>query len=123
MGGSALNPFRKHLFEGNRWEKLARSMKLTPGTTIVPKGDKNQRQTGLRLDYERTEKKNGVEYNKFQLQPNAGNDIPAEVKRLREKVGGTHAVLGIAMVKVDGDKDDVEKAMDDLQKDVTEKFG
>jgi hypothetical protein len=116
----------KHVLDGNRCEKLARPISDQEGRTIIPSGDRNQEKVGLRLDSDGTITKAGVEYNKFQLQANAGKNVPPEVKRLRElagKEGGTHAVLGTALVKVDGDKDDVEKALEDLGKDVTERFG
>lgn len=52
----------------------------------------------------------GVEYHKYQCQPNAGK-VPSSVREWREKNGGTHAVITPVLVKKGGTKDDVQSAV------------
>ncbi|KAI9672561.1 MAG: hypothetical protein M1817_003327 [Caeruleum heppii] len=72
------------------------------GQTVWPKSPKDQLRYGLRLDYDGVVTRNGKEYNKFQVQPNAGK-IPSPIKEWRESHGGTHAVFGTVFIEKDVD--------------------
>lgn len=76
---------------------------------------------GLRLDSDgEIIWKDGLPYNKFQLQANAGKDVPSGVKRWRD-ANSTHAVIADLYVKKDGSKEDVEEALEELRKKITGK--
>ncbi|CAK3787534.1 Hypothetical predicted protein [Lecanosticta acicola] len=77
-----------------------------------------KKQMGVRYDYDGEVKKDGVDCHKYNLQPNAGDDIPSSIKRWRKDNGGTHEVMAVVYVKKDGTKDDVEKALHDAHKNV-----
>lgn len=62
--------------------------------------------------------KGGVDCHKYNLQPNAGNEMPSSIKRWREKNGGTHAVMASVHVRKDGSKEDVEQALEEARKSV-----
>ncbi|PVH70595.1 hypothetical protein DL98DRAFT_597699 [Cadophora sp. DSE1049] len=51
--------------------------------------------------------RNGTQYHKYQIQPNAGK-VPTSIENWRKKIGGTHAVMGSVFVKKDGTEEDVE---------------
>jgi hypothetical protein len=77
------------------------------GQTVWPKSPAELENKGVRFDYDGiVTKEDGVDYNKFNLQLNAG-DIPAPLKRLREQNKGTHAVIGVMYlphgVELDGE--------------------
>ena len=61
----------------------------------------------MRFDFDGEVEHNGVCYNRFQVQPNAGK-IDSAFRQWREKNGGTHAVMGIMYVKKNGTKSDVD---------------
>ncbi|KAK4570046.1 hypothetical protein LTR86_003016 [Recurvomyces mirabilis] len=54
---------------------------ISRGKTAFPSGQQLQKQLGVRYDYDGEVQKDGVEFHKFNVQPNAGNDIPSSVKR------------------------------------------
>lgn len=74
--------------------------------------DSKQEQFGWRYDYDGEVVKDGVTYNKIQIQPNAGK-VPSPVKQFREANGGTHAVAATAFVKKGATQEEVQKALDD----------
>jgi hypothetical protein len=88
------------------------------GKTVWPKSAADLLRYGVRWDYDGVVKlSDGKEYNKFQLQPNAG-DIPSTIKRWREKNGGTHAVIGTMHIQKDKEPDarDFEATADEFLK-------
>ncbi|KAK7520197.1 hypothetical protein IWZ03DRAFT_358299 [Phyllosticta citriasiana] len=91
------------LSKGNTWQKLTK-VTVSPGKTVYPLGAKEQKRLGWRLDYDGEVKIGEIVFNKLQLKLNAG-DIPATLKHLRDKKGGTHAK--------DGDLEDVKTAIDE----------
>lgn len=113
----AFNNVNKKAMEGSNYTKFTQP-KVSRGKTAFPSGTQLQKQLGVRYDYDGEVKKDGVECHKYNLQPNAGDDIPSSIKRWRQKNGGTHKVMATVYVKKDGTKDDVEKALDEAHKDV-----
>lgn len=51
----------------------------------------DQTRLGVRFDYDGVIIINGIEYNKYQMQPNAGNDIP-----VASRIGGRNTGAPIA---------------------------
>ncbi|KAK2759065.1 hypothetical protein FQN54_003164 [Arachnomyces sp. PD_36] len=63
------------------------------GKTVWPKSQADLLRFGVRWDYDGVVTgDDGLEYHKYQLQPNGGK-IPSTIQRWRESNGGTHAVL------------------------------
>lgn len=73
----------------------------------------------MRYDYDGEVTKGGLECHKYNVQPNAGIDVPSSIKRWREKNGGTHSVMTSVYVKKDGSKEDVEKALEEAHKEIS----
>jgi hypothetical protein len=73
--------------------------KVARGKTAFPSAPQLQKQLGVRYDYDGEVEKDGVKCHKYQLQPNAGSEIPSSIQRWREKNGGTHAVMASVYVK------------------------
>jgi len=96
--------------EGNTWKKLA-NPSASRGKTAYPKKPADQQRLGVRLDYDGVITIGGTEYHKYQMQPNAGDDIPTTIKNWRDANGGTHAVMADVYVKKDGSKQDVENGL------------
>ncbi|KAF7197359.1 hypothetical protein HII31_01169 [Pseudocercospora fuligena] len=113
----AFSKVSKKAVEGNNWAKFT-APTVSRGKTAFPSGTQAQSQLGVRYDYDGVVTKDGVECHKYNVQPNAGNDIPSEFKRWREANGGTHAVMGSVFVKKDGTKADVEKALEEGHKEI-----
>ena len=88
------------------------------GKTVYPKTPKDLENLGIRYDYDGETDYDGVLYNKFQVQPNAGK-VDSTIRRWREKKGGTHAVMGVMYVKKDGSVEDVAQAWDNFVKGFT----
>lgn len=107
----------KKAVEGNNHTKFT-TPKVSRGKTAFPSGSQAQSQLGVRYDYDGIVTRNGVECHKFNVQPNAGQDVPSAFKRWREANGGTHAVMATMYVKKDGTKQDVEQALEEAHKDV-----
>ena len=114
----ALKPVSQRAVEGNNWSKFTKP-KVSRGKTAVPSSPSLQARLGTRYDYEGIVLKDGVEFHKYNVQPNAGNDVPAAIKNWRDKNGGTHAVMSTVLVRKDGTKDDVKKALETAHKNVT----
>ncbi|PGH34812.1 hypothetical protein GX50_02373 [[Emmonsia] crescens] len=83
------------------------------GGTAYPKKPSELLNLGIRWDFDGEVTINGVVYNKFQVQPNAGK-VPPSVSEWRRKNGGTHAVMGSMFVKKGGSADDVKSAWDEF---------
>ena len=101
----------------NGWKKLARPT-VGRGSTAYPKDPAEQQRLGVRYDYDGEITRDGTVYHKFQMQPNAGNDIPSTIKKWRDANGGTHAVMTKVFVKKDGTKEDVESALAEAHKEI-----
>jgi len=100
---------------------VAASKKLTNvsvnrGKTVFPKTPKDLENIGIRLDFDGEVQHDGLSFNKFQVQPNAGK-VPSTAREWRDKNGGTHAVMGSLYVKKDGEADDVRKGFEDFEKE------
>lgn len=78
------------------------------GKTAFPKAPKQLENLGLRFDFDGEVQRNGITYNKFQVQPNAGK-VNSTIRAWKEKNGGSHAVMGVMYVKKDGDVNDVKE--------------
>lgn len=107
----------KKVVEDSNYTKFTHP-KVSRGKTAFPSGQQLQKQLGVRYDYDGEVKKDGVDCHKYNVQPNAGEDIPSSIKRWREDNGGTHKVMATVYVKKDGTKDDVEKALEEAHKSV-----
>ncbi|KAM0724068.1 hypothetical protein Q7P37_000248 [Cladosporium fusiforme] len=83
---------------------------VSRGKTAWPKNQADLLNYGIRFDYDGVVTEGGVEYHKYQCQPNAGK-VPSSVREWREKNGGTHAVITPVLVKKGGTKDDVQSAV------------
>lgn len=103
--------------EGSNYTKFTQP-KVSRGKTAFPSGTQLQKQLGVRYDYDGEVKKDGVDCHKFQVQPNAGDDIPSSIKRWRQDNGGTHQVMAVVYVKKNGTKEDVEAALNEAHKGV-----
>ena len=88
------------------WKKLAKPT-VSRGETAFPKSQKDQQRLGVRFDYDGEVTRNGTQYHKYQVQPNAGK-VPTSIENWKKKNGGTHAVMGSIFVKRDGTQEDVE---------------
>ena|SRR2546421_9089972 len=100
---------------GNVWKKLT-NVSVGRGKTAFPKASKDLKNLGVRLDYDGHVDRDGMTYNKFQMQPNAGK-IPSTIKDWRDKNGGTHAVMTAVFIKDQGTKDDVKEGIDTARKE------
>lgn len=107
----------KKAVEGSNYLKFTQP-KVSRGKTAFPTGSQQQRQLGVRYDYDGEVNKDGVDCHKFNIQPNAGDDIPSTIKKWRQDNGGTHAIMARLYVKKDGTKDDVEKSLDEAHKTI-----
>lgn len=105
----AFKDVTKKAVEGNTYAKFTRP-KMSRGKTAFPSDPQLQKQLGVRSDYDGEVTKGGVECHKYNVQPNAGSEIPSSIKRWREKNGGTQAIMASVYVRKDGSKVDVEKA-------------
>jgi hypothetical protein len=114
----AFKDVTKKAVEGNTYTKFTQP-KISRGKTAFPSGPQLQKQLGVRYDYDGEVTKGGIDCHKYNLQPNAGNEVPSSIKRWREKNGGTHAVMASVYVKKDGSKEDVEKALEEAHKSVS----
>lgn len=99
---------------GNVVSKKLTNVSVSRGKTAWPKAEKDLTNFGIRFDFDGEVTQNGVVYNKFQVQPNAGK-VPSSVQQWRENNGGTHAVMGSMLVKKGGTKDDVKQAFSQFQ--------
>ena len=89
--------------------KKLTSVSVTRGGTAWPKSQKDQENVGIRFDYDGEVNENGVTYNKFQVQPNAGK-VPSTIAQWSKENGGTHAVMGSMYVKKGGSQSDAKTA-------------
>lgn len=87
------------------------NVSVNRGKTAYPKSPKDLENLGVRWDFDGEVIQEGVVYNKFQVQPNAG-DVPSSIRAWRDKNGGTHAVMGNMYVKKNGSVEDVTDAFD-----------
>ena len=99
---------------GSAASKKLTSVSVTRGKTAWPKTEKDLTNFGIRFDFDGETTQNGVIYNKFQVQPNAGK-VPSSVRQWRDNNGGTHAVMGSMLVKKGGTEDDVKQAFGQFQ--------
>ncbi|KAI6840440.1 hypothetical protein KC332_g1185 [Hortaea werneckii] len=93
----------------NAWKKLANPT-VGRGKTAWPKSQADLLKYGIRLDYDGVVNVDGVEFYKYQCQPNAGK-VASSVRDWRDKNGGTHAVITSVLVKKGGTEKDVEDAV------------
>jgi hypothetical protein len=116
-----LQKVSESVVSSNGWKKLA-SPTVGRGLTAYPKDSAEQQRLGVRYDYDgEMTGEDGTVYHKFQMQPNAGNDIPSTIKKWRDASGGTHAVMAKVLVKKDGNKEDVKDALTEAHKGITGK--
>ncbi|KAH9956474.1 hypothetical protein BGW80DRAFT_252442 [Lactifluus volemus] len=108
----ALGKVVAYVVEGNAWTKLTNPA-VVRGRTVFPLKEADKQRLGIRFDYDGEATRNGTLCHKYQMQPNAGDDIPASIKRWRDKKGGTHEVMADVYVKKEGTKDDVKKALEE----------
>jgi hypothetical protein len=108
----ALKAVLSSAIEGTTWQKLS-SPTASRGKTAFPKKPADQQRLGVRFDYDGVIEKDGTEYHKYQMQANAGDDIPSSIKNWRNANGGTHAIMSDVYVKKDGTKEDVEEGLKD----------
>lgn len=92
------------------------NVSVNRGKTAFPKAPKDLESLGIRFDFDGEIQRDGLTYNKFQVQPNSGK-VPSGVRDWRDKNGGTHAVMGSLYVKKDGDANDVKRGFEDFEKD------
>jgi hypothetical protein len=90
------------------------NVSVNRGKTAFPKTPKDLENLGIRWDFDGEIEANGILYNKFQVQPNAGK-VPSTIREWREKNGGTHAVMGVMYVKKGGSAQDVAEGWDNFQ--------
>jgi hypothetical protein len=102
--GKSLDLVKKEALKA--WKKLANPT-ISRGKTAFPKSQKDQERLGVRLDYDGEVTKQGVQYHKYQIQPNAGK-VPTSIEQWRKKNGGTHAVMGSIYVKKNGTEKEVD---------------
>jgi hypothetical protein len=107
----ALKSVGRALGDSGAWKKLANPT-VGRGKTAWPKGSAELESIGVRFDYDNEVTQNGVVYNKFQCQPNAGK-IPASLKDWRERHGGTHAVITTVLIKKGATKSEVVQAVEE----------
>lgn len=116
-----LQKVSESVVSSNGWKKLARPT-VGRGLTAYPKDPAEQQRLGVRYDYDgEITGGDGTVYHKFQMQPNAGNDIPSTIKNWRDANGGTHTVMANVLVKKDGTKEDVKDALAEAHKVITGK--
>ena len=103
-------------FVAQRAPKLTR-VTVQRGKTVIPSASKDLENYGLRADYDNIyTAPDGTKYHKLQIQPNAGK-IPSSIKQWRDsQPTGTHSVMGVMYVKVDGTTDDVKDAYAQFRK-------
>lgn len=89
------------------------NVSVNRGKTAYPKAPKELENLGIRWDFDGEVVRDGVLYNKFQVQPNAGK-VPSTIRDWREKNGGTHAVMGTMYVKKNGSVGDVEDGFEEF---------
>jgi hypothetical protein len=92
------------------------NVSVNRGKTTYPKKPKDLENLGIRWDYDGEVEDNGILYNKFQVQPNAGK-VPSTIREWREKNGGTHAVMGVMYVKKGGSSEDVTEGWDKFEEE------
>lgn len=93
----------------NSWKKLANPT-VGRGKTAWPKSQADLLKYGIRLDYDGVVTVGGVEFHKYQCQPNAGK-VASSVREWREKNGGTHAVITSVLVKKGATEKEVGEAV------------
>lgn len=96
--------------EASGWKKLTNPT-VGRGQTAFPKKPADQQRLGIRFEYDGEITVDGIECHKYQMQPNAGDDIPSTVKAWRNANGGTHAVMADVFIPKDGTKEDVAEAI------------
>ncbi|KAM5465989.1 hypothetical protein MauCBS54593_006237 [Microsporum audouinii] len=90
------------------------------GKTTFPKAPSELLRLGIRWDFDGEVTIDGVVYNKFQVQPNAGK-VPSTIVSWREDNGGTHAVMGNMFVRKGGDEEDVMSGWEKFKNEFKEK--
>lgn len=103
--------FVAYILEDNRWKKLA-VCTVKRGKTALPLVEKDLKNYGVRLDYDGFITKDGIQYHKCQIQPNAGDDIPFPIKNWMSKNGNTHSVITNVFVKTGGTREDVQASLE-----------
>jgi hypothetical protein len=117
FAGSNMNKvFSKASDAATAASKKFTNVSVNRGKTAFPKAPKDLESLGIRFDFDGEIQRDGLTYNKFQVQPNSGK-VPSGVRDWRDKNGGTHAVMGSLFVKKDGDADDVKTGFEDFEKD------
>lgn len=110
---------KRTLLDGKGWEKLAR-VTVKEGEIAQPTNPLKRTELGVRFIYiGQAVCEDGI-YNRFFMKPNAGN-IETTLKKWRDRRGqasGAHATMAEMLVKRNGDKKDVEKAIDQVMADV-----
>lgn len=110
---SAIEKFAKFAASASKATKLT-SLTVHRGLTALPTKSIDEQSYGLRADFDGEMVCNGVKYNKFEIQPNAGSKIPSAVEQWRDKNGGTHAKIGSIYVKDGGTQEDVKHAFEEF---------
>ena len=89
------------------------------GLTAWLKKPDEQKWYGVHYNYNGVIDINGVEYHKFQMQPNAGDDILSTIKNWRSSTdGGTHAIMADVYVPRNADKEAVQEALEKANKGI-----
>lgn len=98
------------------WKKLVRPTVALHGTAF-PKSQAELERIGVRFDFAGTiQKADGSKWHRFQAQVNAGNKIPTSWKQWRERHRrGTHSNIATIEVPDDGSKDDVLRALEQVE--------
>lgn len=95
------------------WERLG-GPTVARGRTQWPKTQSELERLGVRFDYDGEVMENNQKYHKWQIQPNAGK-IPSSWKEWRDRHGGTHAVIGIILVKDGATSDEVHEVLTTIE--------
>lgn len=108
----------EYILSQSGWKKLAYPT-VGRGLTAYPKTSGDLQRLGIRYDYDgEITGQDGIVYHKFQMQANAGDDIPNTIKNWRAANGGTHSIMADVYVKKDGGKEDVRAALEVAHKGI-----
>ncbi|EUC30352.1 hypothetical protein COCCADRAFT_104151 [Bipolaris zeicola 26-R-13] len=105
------------IIESNRWKKFTK-VSVSKGNVDWPQNMRDQERFGVQNNYQgEIINKDGVVYNKFHVQPNAGK-IPAPINQWKEDNGGTNAVMTSVYVEKDGTQEDVKEGLEEAAKSI-----
>ncbi|KKK23234.1 hypothetical protein P175DRAFT_0472969 [Aspergillus ochraceoroseus IBT 24754] len=87
--------------------------------TAFPKTTPELEKLGVRFDYAGTIEEDEKKFHRFQVQVNSGNKIPTSWKQWRQKhKEGTHGNVATIKVPDGGTKEDVQAALDAVDKEI-----